>query len=617
MDIRTYLKTNRLLMDGAMGTYFLSRQGQGDEMPEIALVQNRDEIKKIHEAYCHAGAKLLRTDTFAANRFSLGIEGEKVDEIIRLAVKTAREAAGGCENLYIAGDIGPVPENALIKEEEILDEYKRMCRVFLEEGLDIILFETFSRLDHMEIMAEWLRKEVPDCFVMVQFVLNKNSYTMEGISAARIIKTMAEQDFADAIGFNCGIGSGHMEAILKQLDLTPLTKSRRTRYFSIAPNAAYPQQQHNRMHFMDNVNYFAAHMKEIASLGVDILGSCCGTTPEYTRKMNQEIVWDCTLEERQEMKQNRRAGKVCFVQEFVQKNESGNTFQEKLKAGKKVIAVELDPPYDASCEKVLAYGKILKKCGVDVITMADSPMGRSRVDSILMSVRMALETGMELMPHVCCRDRNMIAMRSALMGAYINGIRNFLIVTGDPVPGTERNTITGVFDYNSIRLMQMVKEMNREHFKEDPVIYGGALNYGRGRLNKIAERMEKKIEAGASYFLTQPVFSEEDIERIAWLKEHVMTKILCGIMPLVSYKNAKFIQNEITGVHVPDEIVNRYHPEMTREEGEAEAVLLAKELTRKMDALADGFYFMLPFNRVSIMEQYMAGNEAGDDKTGI
>lgn len=608
MDIRTYLETYRLLMDGAMGTYFASRQEQGSCMPELALQENKEEIKKIHEAYCHAGAKLLRTDTFAANRFSLGMEETEADQILKTAVKMAREAVSDQSPVFLAGDIGPVPENAVRKEEDILEEYKRMCRGFLAEGLDIILFETFSRLDHIEKMTEWLRKESPDCFIMVQFVLNKSSYTMEGISASRIIRTIAEQEMADVVGFNCGIGSGHMEAILKNLDLTPLTESGRTHYFSIAPNASYPQQQQNRMQFMDNVNYFSEHMAEIAEMGVDILGSCCGTTPEYTRKMKKDILWECSYEERMRMKKQKKTGIVFSggKEEQEEIKEESRSFLEKLKDGEKVIAVELDPPYDAACSKVLDCGRVLKNCGVDMITMADSPMGRSRVDSVLMSIRMKAETGMDVMPHVCCRDKNMIAMRSGLMGAYINGIRNFLIVTGDPVPGTERNTITSVFDYNSIRLMQMVREMNREHFSEEPIVYGGALNYGRGKLDKIAERMERKIEAGASYFLTQPIFSEEDMERIAWLRERVDTKILCGIMPLVSYQNAKFIQNEITGVYVPEEIVNRYRPEMSREEGEAEAVALVKKLTGKMNSMADGFYFMLPFNRVSIIEKYMA-----------
>jgi homocysteine S-methyltransferase len=360
------------------------------------------------------------------------------------------------------------------------------------------------------------------------------------------------------------------------------------------------------MQFMDNVAYFSEHMAEIADMGVDILGSCCGTTPEYTRELKETVSWEVSFEEREKLKKKNRGVIVVTEEEKgeVKKEETKKTFFEKLQEGKKVIAVELDPPYDADCSKVLACGKALKNCGVDIITMADSPMGRSRVDSVLMSIKMAQEAGIDVMPHVCCRDKNMIAMRSGLIGAYINGIRNLLIVTGDPVPGTERNTITGVFDYNSIRLMRRVREMNREHFKEEPFFYGGALNYGRGKLDRIAERMEQKTEAGASYFLTQPVFSAEDMERIGWLKERVNTKILCGIMPLVSYKNAKFIQNEMTGICVPDEVVNRYHPEMSREEGEDVAVSLVEELTGQMKDLADGFYFMLPFNRVSIMEKY-------------
>lgn len=604
MDIRIYLEKKRLLMDGAMGTYFASRQEQGNGIPELALKQNKEEIKHIHKAYQQAGAKLLRTNTFAANQFSLGISKEEATEILKLAVQTAREAVREQEPVFLAGDIGPVPEHAKLEENEILNEYKRMCRDFLNEGIDIILFETFSRLDHIEIMTKWLREEAKNSFIMVQFLLNKSGYTMDGVSASRIIKTIAKQGYADSVGFNCGIGSGPMEMILRKLDLSPLLTGGRTKYFSAAPNAAYPQQRQNRMQFMDNVSYFAEHMAELADMGVDILGCCCGTTPGYTQEIEQKIIWECSLEERNKKKRQKNSLILKEKETPEKPAEKKKTFLEKLKEGKKVIAVELDPPYDADCSKVLSCGKKLEDCEVDLITMADSPMGRSRIDSILMSIYMAKEIGIDLMPHVCCRDKNMIAMRSGLMGAYIHGIRNILIVTGDPVPGTERNTITSVFDYNSIRLMQRVKEMNLEHFKEDPLIYGGALNYGRGNLDKIAERMEKKIEAGASYFLTQPVFSEEDMERIAWLKKRVETKILCGIMPLVSYKNAKFIQNEITGVYVPDEIVNRYHPEMSREEGERAAVSLIKDLTKEMEQVADGFYFMLPFNRVSIIEKY-------------
>ena len=268
-----------------------------------------------------------------------------------------------------------------------------------------------------------------------------------------------------------------------------------------------------------------------------------------------------------------------------------------------MVAVEIDPPFDANDEKILECVLKLSKCNVDIITMADSPMGRSRVDSVLMSVKIAGETGMQVMPHLCCRDRNLIAMRSVILGAYVNKIRNMLIVTGDPVPSASRNEITSVFDYHSIKLMNFLKEMNEEHFGEDPIYFGGALNQGRGTLENVIKRMRDKISAGAVYFLTQPIYSDEDIDRIRQIKEQVDTKILCGIMPLISWRNANFIKNEVSGIYVPDEIVERYSPDMSKEEAEWMGAKIAGEIIEKLSPFADGYYFMLPFNRVSLMEK--------------
>jgi len=360
------------------------------------------------------------------------------------------------------------------------------------------------------------------------------------------------------------------------------------------------------MVFMDNEGYFTENMKRIASLGVDILGGCCGTTPNYIKNIAQQI----------NTKDLNRGYRIHFSNQMANISKIDittstasnkvirkNDFYELFKTGKKVVAVELDPPFDAKDEKILDCARKLKNNRVDVITLADSPMGRSRVDSLLMSVKIAKETGLEVMPHVCCRDKNMIAMRSGILGAYVNGIRNILIVTGDPIPSENRQSTTGVFDYNSIQLMEYVKEMNGEHFSEEPIYYGGALNYGRGDIHKIIERMQRKIHAGAKYFLTQPIFTDEDIGRIQYIKEHVETKILCGIMPLVSYRNANFIKNEITGIHVPDEVVERYRPDMSKEEAEWVGAEIASELIAKLSSFADGYYFMLPFNRVSLMDK--------------
>ena len=187
----------------------------------------------------------------------------------------------------------------------------------------------------------------------------------------------------------------------------------------------------------------------------------------------------------------------------------------------------------------------------------------------------------------------------------MNGLRNILIVTGDPVPGDDRKNVTGVFDYNSIRFMQYVTEMNGELFPEDGFFFGGALNYNYPNREKVAERMEKKMAAGCSFFLTQPVFSDEDIGRIRWLKERTGAKILAGILPPVSLKNAGFIRNEMAGMNVPDEVITKYRPDMTREEGEAVGAGIAKELMQKLAPYVDGYYFMLPFNRVGLMERIL------------
>lgn len=237
-----------------------------------------------------------------------------------------------------------------------------------------------------------------------------------------------------------------------------------------------------------------------------------------------------------------------------------------------------------------------------MITFADSPSGRPRIDSILMATKVINEVKTPVMPHLCCRDRNSIAMFGQIMGAYVNGVRNVLIVTGDPIPSAGRTETSSVFDFNSVKLMEFVKQLNEEHFKDEPIVYGGAFNQGRKNIDKEIERMQKKVLAGASYFLTQPIYSDEDIERIKYAKSKVDTKILCGIMPLVSYRNASFIKNELAGINVPNEVIERYNENMTRAEGEQVGIEISREIIAKLDGIADGIYFMVPFNRVHLVK---------------
>lgn len=593
MKIREYLETKQLLMDGAMGTYYASLAREDKNLPELASMTNPDLIRDIHLEYINAGARMIRTNTFATNTKVMQLTESEQRELIVKSCEIAKNAVGIAkrngvkEDIYVAGSIGPIAISSAAGEDEIMEEYKRICNTMLASKVDAILFETFDDVRNLVPVIEYIRRK-SDVFLMINFSLNKNGYTQAGISAQRILSEVGRIEGIDACGFNCGIGSGHMNKIVKQLNLP------KNKYIAVLPNASYPEQIQNRLVFLDNARYFEENMSQICTQGVHIIGGCCGTTPRYIQALKEHLsnVTVAPISPIEVKEVEKEEGKEVKWQ---------NPLMKLFEEGKKVVAVELDPPYDADCTKILDCAKRVKQA--DIITFADSPMGRSRVDSILMSLKIQSETGHLVMPHISCRDRNMISMRSTLLGAYIHGIRNCLFVTGDPVPNVSRVNTTGVFDYNSIQLMNFVKEMNEEHFKEDPIWYGGALNHGRGIVERVAERMQKKIDAGASYFLTQPIYCKEDIERIARLKELVDTKILCGIMPLTSFRNANFIKNEMTGIHVPDEIVARYSEDMTKEEAEWVGAEIANEIIEQLSEVADGYYFMLPFNRVSFMDK--------------
>lgn len=589
MELREYIKNNLVITDGAMGTYYARKKQDASAISEMANLSEPAIIHEIHREYIMAGANLIRTNTFAANSSALDISSDSLTAMIEAACTIAKEeAAAAKDKVFVAGSIGPIQERAEASEQEVLEEYKRICDCLLSNGVDAILFETFAELTYIKPLVEYIRGK-SQIFIMTNFCLNKNGYTRAGISANRLAVEVSGIEAIDSFGFNCGVGSGHMLQIVSKVVLP------KNKYIVMIPNAGYPEQLQHRMVFRDNQEYFKDNMLKMKEYGAHMIGGCCGTTPAYIHAITTNITDRNT-------KEIQKEAKACINQEIVIERKQ-NTFYELFDQKEKVVAVELDPPYDANYEKLIEMAQFLKNKGTDIITFADSPMGRSRVDSILMSIKVAKEANIGVMPHICCRDKNMIAMRSNLLGAYINDIRNMLIVTGDPVPSESRNSISSVFDYNSIKLMNFIKEMNEEHFKEEPIYYGGALNYARGNIDKVIERMQRKIDAGAKYFLTQPVYSDEDIERLRYIRKNVDTKILCGIMPFVSYRNANFIKNEFTGIFVPEEIVNRFTPEMSREEAEWVGAQIANEVIEKVKDFADGYYFMLPFNRVSFMDK--------------
>jgi homocysteine S-methyltransferase len=270
-----------------------------------------------------------------------------------------------------------------------------------------------------------------------------------------------------------------------------------------------------------------------------------------------------------------------------------------------VIAVELDPPFNADAETILKNARICKSHGVDVITIADSPMGRARVDSVMLAAKIKREVGIEVIPHICCRDKNINALKSAILAGYIENIRNILAVTGDPIATAERNEIKGVFDLNSFKLIELISIMNIETFAGDPINIGGALNLNILKPQDEVSRMMKKSELGASFFLTQPIFDDDVIEFLPQVKKNDNMYILGGIMPLVSYKNAQFLNNEVAGIKIPERILSQFDQNMEKAEAEDLGVEIAVDIANRIKNNVDGFYFITPFNRAEMIIKIM------------
>lgn len=604
------------MTDGAMGTYYSQKYTMSRQAPECDNMTHPERIEAIHREYLRAGANLLRTNSFASNRETLvgrdfdrdcAKSLEKVYDNVYASYKIAESAvqkegskvfegtaygqqSGTDEKttVYIAGDIGPLPWHGDKDEEDIVEEYKTMARAHLDAGTKIIWFETFSDLKGILPVIRWI-KSVSDTFIMVSFSVNKFGYTKSGISAASILDMVKKVPEIDGAGFNCGVGPAHLRQVLRRQNFGDLI-------VFAAPNSGYADKSADRSIYQENVNYFCETMEKIADLGVNFIGGCCGTSPIYIEALAKVLCGRAAA---------RRMNVHVEPSADTSVNFDNHGFLKQLYSGKKVVIAELDPPHDANDKKLLEAAAVLKTAGVEMITFSDSPMGKMRADSMMSAVKVAAETGMDVMPHVSCRDKNVIGMGAAILGAHMSGIRNILVVTGDPVPSGNRDMITPVYDFNSVRLINYIRQMNEEYFQDEPIACGGALNYGRRNIDVEIERMRKKCEAGAMYFLTQPVYSDDDIERLKYIKSKIDTKILCGILPLVSYRNAMFMKNEVTGVHIPDEIVERYDKDMSRADSEQVGIEIAAEIAEKLSEVADGYYFMVPFNRASMIAEIM------------
>lgn len=573
-----------LLTDGAMGTYYAELTGDVRGFCEFANVNNPEIILRIHKEYLAAGARLIRTNTFAANRYALNVSREEQTKILKQGLKIALKATKGTE-AYVAASIGPIRRTGEEEDQDILDEFLFIAKTLVEAGARNFIFETFSDAAFLPQISKAIKEWAPDSFILTQFAFSSDGLTRDGYGIHSIFDEIEACNTIDAYGLNCGSGPSQLRKLLGRLDL-------KDKPVSVLPNASYPEVVNERTVYVNNPPYFAAVMEEVAELGAQIVGGCCGTTPEHIRALAERLGHIKILPEvshHPSTSPKRRAHRQTSL------------FQAKLDRGEFITAVEMDPPFDIQIDRMIEHAKLCAAAGVDLITIADSPRGIARVDSLMTAVLLHRETGMEVMPHLCCRDKNINAIRSGLMACHIEGIRNILAVTGDPILEADKVTTKSVFNLNAYRLIDLIQVMNREMCPDRNLTVAAALNLNAADLEKEYLRMMKKTEKGTAVFFTQPIFDESAIGALADVRQRFGVKVIAGIMPLVSYKNAVFLNNEVPGIQIPEHIVARFTRDMSREDAEAEGIRIALEFAARIRPDVDGFYMIIPFSRTQMV----------------
>ena len=584
-DIREYLARKPLLFDGGMGTYYKAAPGADCEMANLT---DPEGVKKVHAEYLAAGAQAIKTNTFGLPRMAAA-QMPGWEELAEAGWKLACDAAAE-KDAAVFADLGPAPDTEAAPASSA---YGLVAQQFAALGAKNFLFETLSSDVGIVEAVKALRVAVPDAFVMVSFAVLPDGYTREGLLFRDLLRRMEQSGVVDAVGLNCVSAPGAMKKLVQSLGETLLP-------LSVMPNAGYPVVTRARVLYQGKPAYFAREMGQIAAAGVRILGGCCGTTPAHIAALRAE------LDALPQQIEAAPAAKLSIgTAPAVEKDDA---FLRKLNAGEKVIAIELDSPRVADLSGYLDGARRLQAAGADLLTIADCPIAQARMDSSLVACRVHRELGMCALPHMTCRDRNLNATKALLLGLYAEGVREVLAITGDPIPTAERDEVKNVYQFNSRKLAQYIVSLAGEG-REMPsaMTVFGALNLNARNFEVELRRAVEKLENGMSGFLTQPVLSAQAVENLRKARQTLgeRAKILAGIMPVVSQRNAIFMENEINGIHVEEDIIQRFAG-LDREQSEALGLEVSMQMAREALPYADGFYLMTPFNRVALMERLIA-----------
>ena len=611
-----------IVADGAMGTMLYARGVFINQCYDELNLRAPDLVRGVHEEYVRAGAELIETNSFGANRAKLtqyGLESQ-VAEINRAAARLAREAAG--DDVLVAGAVGPlgvrIEPLGPTAREEARAMFAEQMRALAEGGADLFLLETFGDLHEIEQAVLAAREVNPAMPIVAQMTIGTDGCTPFGASPEDVVRALDALG-VEVIGLNCSVGP---QAILDAVEkMAPLTQ----RKLSAMPNAGMPRDVGGRSMYMASPEYMASYARHLVHAGAKIVGGCCGTTPEHVRAIAQGIR-PLAPKSRGAGSGERGAGNFAAERRARTADDNSSTaprsplpaptpfadrsrFAAKIAAREFVTSVEIVPPRGVDASRLLTDAATLKAAGVDAINVPDGPRAQSRMSAIATSVLIEQQVGIESVTHYCCRDRNLLGMLSDLLGASALGLRNILLITGDPPKMGPYPDATAVFDIDSIGLTNLVAGLNRgEDPGGNPI--GAPTRYAIGvGVNPAAvdpaeelRRFEYKVEAGAEYAITQPVFDVAQLEKFLRSIEHVRIPIIAGIWPLVSVRNAEFLANEVPGVTVPDAIIERMRRAnaQSREHAVAEGIAIAREMLDRVRESVQGVQVSAPFGKVAL-----------------
>lgn len=589
--------------DGAMGTMLYSQGVFINQCFEQLNIEKPGRIKAIHEAYADAGVDFVETNTFGANAQRLAKYGlaHKVEEINVQAACIARDAVG--DDLLVAGSIGPLGIDIIRSggpdSDQVAAMFRAQAQPLVDNGVDFLILETFSSSDELMIAVEAIAGfcNVP---IVAQLTVDERQETIYGESLGVALRRIAPEPAVKAMGLNCSTGPS---AMLSCLDLV---REITDKPLAVQPNAGLPRRVEDRAIYMCTPEYMAEYAKRFFEKGARIIGGCCGTTPEHLAEMAKAVR---SLDRSQTGRiRPRRATVEVVAPEVVPAGPllaEKSAFGRKLAHGEPVTTIEITPPRGVDLTGIIEKARLCANHGVDAINIPDGPRASSRMSPLVTAAQIQQQVGIETVLHFCCRDRNLIGMQSDLLGAAAMGLHNMLVVTGDPPKCGEYPDATGVFDMDSIALTRVLRNLNcgidiggNQFTPGVSQTLGVGANPVATDLPRELDRFAAKVDAGAEYAITQPVFDPEFLFRFLDATTQYTIPVVAGIWPFTSFKNAEFMANEVPGVTVPDSLLNRMKRAETKESARHLGIAIAREMVEAIRERVAGFAVSAPFGNV-------------------